>query len=219
MTEEIYTSETHKGREVLYASFSKIFFDIPDEKVLKMLRDIMPALMDMRTDDDRGRLLNEGVKGLENFLKRYDNADNGAEFIKSVNTQFTRVFCLSDSAPVSESVYLSKEHLVMQENEIAVLKEYESLGFTTDYSSSNEPADHISFELMFMSYLAKGTAKRIDEKDFENADKLIEAQRKFLKEHPLLWIDKFIAAVLKFPESYGFYLPAVYFIAGFMKAD
>ena len=94
---------------------------------------------------------------------------------------------------------------------------YSSCNFQME-SSSNEPLDHISYELMFLSYLSKGVAINY-EKNKELAEQFLKIQKEFLENHLLQWVDKLIEKTLEFSESYLFYLPVTYFIVGFIKED
>ena len=69
-----------------------------------------------------------------------------------------------------------------------------------------------------MSFLSKGISKYYN-KDKEISLKFLEVQKDFIEEHILKWIDLLIQRTLQFKESYQFYLPALYFTAGFIKAD
>ena len=120
--------------------------------------------------------------------------------------------------PVAESIYLSPSHLTMQEETGKVYYIYKSCNFDMKHTS-NEPHDHISYELMFMSYLSKGIAQNIEKGDKKQVNSLLHLQKMFLEEHLLKWVEMFSKSVISFVESVNFYAPACYFMMGFLKYD
>ena len=140
------------------------------------------------------------------------------QFDDKVLHDYTRLFCLSDSVPVAESIYLSPSHLTMQEETGKVYYIYKSCNFDMKHTS-NEPHDHISYELMFMSYLSKGIAQNIEKGDKKQVNSLLHLQKMFLEEHLLKWVEMFSKSVIGFVESASFYAPACYFMMGFLKYD
>lgn len=211
--------EYNKGREVIYACFSRIFLDILKDDEYKMLEEVVPYIETLKTDNEEDILLNDGISGLSNFIEKYKSTaqNNLDEFKNNIAQEYTRLFCLGNGVDLSESVYLSPSHLTQQDLESKVYNIYKKYNFQMD-CKSNEPQDHISYELMFMSFLSKGVSKYYN-KDKEISLKFLEVQKDFIEEHILKWIDLLIQRTLKFKESYQFYLPALYFTAGFIKAD
>lgn len=208
-----------KGREVIYACFSRIFINTLDDNEYKMLSEIMPFIETFKTDNKDDLLLNDGVTALSKFIKEYNllSAEQQEEIKNETIRQYTRLFCLGNGVDLSESVYLSPSHLTQGEIESEVYHLYKKCNFEMNYKS-NEPQDHLSYELMFMSFLAKNISKKYKE-DNDMAVKLLEVQKEFLEKHILKWIGLLIQRTTKFKESYTFYLPALYFTAGFIKSD
>lgn len=219
MTELNEIVEYNKGREVIYACFSRIFINTLDDNAYKMLSDIMPFIETLKTDNKDDLLINDGVSALSKFIKEYNSlsAEHQEEFKNERIREYTRLFCLGNGVDLSESVYLSPSHLTQSEIESEVYHLYKKCNFEMD-CKSNEPQDHLSYELMFMSFLSKNISKKYKE-DNDMAVKLLEIQKEFLEKHILKWIDLLIKRTIKFKESYTFYLPALYFIDGFIKAD
>lgn len=207
--------EYNKGREVIYSVFSRIFLNIMDSNTYKMLEDIMPFLENYK-EGSENKLLSQGAESIIKHIKAYQTSTNKEEFINDTAKQYTRLYCLGIGVEISESVYQSVEHLVGQEDE-EIYNIYSSCNFQME-SSSNEPLDHISYELMFLSYLSKGVAINY-EKNKELAEQFLKIQKEFLENHLLQWVDKLIEKTLEFSESYLFYLPVTYFIVGFIKED
>ena len=219
MSSELYLSETHLGREVIYSCLSRMFLEIPSEEIYKMLETIHPALSDMALECNND-LIKQGVDGIGRFLAKRASlqASELASFDDEIVRSYTRVYCLTDSVPISESVYTSIDHLSMQDSSSKVQALYKACSFDMKHSS-NEPPDHISYELMFMSYLSKGIHKHLDNGSQEHADDLINLQRHFIKNHMLKWFDDFVKATVKFPESLHLYAPVAYFMLGYVNED
>ena len=165
--------EYNKGREVIYACFSRIFINTLDDNAYKMLSDIMPFIETLKTDNKDDLLINDGVSALSKFIKEYNSlsAEHQEEFKNERIREYTRLFCLGNGVDLSESVYLSPSHLTQSEIESEVYHLYKKCNFEMD-CKSNEPQDHL-----------------------------------------------LIKRTINFTESYTFYLPALYFIDGFIKAD
>lgn len=219
MQSEVYVPEIHKGREVIYACLSSLFLELPSEKMYKMLKTLLPEIS-VIAEESEDPLLKDGVAGLNKFISKR-NALSGEELVAFDDEElrhFTRVYCLTDSVPISESVYTSVEHLAMQKASGQLQALYDACSFDMK-NTSNEPPDHVSYELMFMAYLAKGTWKHIENGDMKHAEELISLQRHFISEHMLKWLGDFVKATIRFPESLSLYAPAAYFMLGYIRED
>lgn len=219
MSQELYMTDVHKGREVIYSCLSRMFLYIPSAELYNMLETLLPFFEEMVTDDEND-LMTQGANGIKKFLENRKNL-SGEElntFDEDVVRSFTRLYCLTDSVPISESVYTSVSHLTNEGATGEVKKLYDACNFDMNHTS-NEPSDHISYELMFMSYLAKGTYKHIEKGNTEEADKLLNLQKQFLNDHLLKWLSDFVKATVKFAESYSLYAPIAYFALGYATED
>ena len=92
-----------------------------------------------------------------------------------------------------ESVYTSREHLIMQDAFEAVLQCLRSHGWAT--AAKDLYADHIGVELEFMSRLSAAAADAVRQDRTEEAEKALEESKEFLKTHLLNWTDKFFSDV------------------------
>lgn len=219
MLQELYMTDVHKGREVVYSCLSRIFLNIPSVEIYKMLETLLPFFEEMATDDSDD-LMTQGYNGIKIFLesRKKLSGEELKSFDEDVVRCFTRLYCLTDSVPVSESVYTSVSHLTNEGATGEVKKLYDACDFNMNHLS-NEPSDHISYEFMFMSYLAKGTYKHIEKGNMEEADKLLNLQKQFLNNHILKWLKDFVKATVNFEESYSLYAPISYFALGYTTED
>ncbi len=119
-------------------------------------------------------------------------------------------------APVWESVYFSEEHLVFQEQTLQVRQWYSRFGLQAE-RINREPDDHIGLELSFVAHLAKRALDAIDQKDEQDLEKLLQAQRDFLTEHLLCWAPAWAKLVKEHAET-DFYRGLAYFTHGALLA-
>lgn len=103
-------------------------------------------------------------------------------------------------APPWESVYKTKDRLVMQEHTVKVRRFYRKHGLVLDEDLS-EPDDHIGLELLFVSYLTQQMAEALEEEDWETFDKYLEAKHVFLSDHLLQWALLFCSQVEKYAKT------------------
>lgn len=212
--EEIISSM--QGREVIYAFFSDIFLFLADDKHIMLLKEILPALKEICTGSDSE--VNKSLELLEKYTDKYIKAENKQELLDKLNLSYTRLFCLGNGVALSESVYVSPIHLTRQESEIEAGKIYRLCNFDMKHTS-NEPQDHLSYELMFMSYLSKGISKHIANNNMLEASKLTALQKEFLSNHILNWIDEMSIMTNKISESHEFYYPLTVVLQSYLKAD
>ena len=211
--EEIISSM--QGREVIYAFFSDIFLFLADDKHIMLLKEILPALKEICQGSSE---VKESIELLENYTDKYIKAENKQELLDNLNMSYTRLYCLGNGVPLSESVYVSPIHLTRQETEIEAGRIYKLCSFDMKHNA-NEPKDHLSYELMFMSYLSKGISKHIANNNMLEVSKLTALQKEFLSNHILNWIDEMSMMTKKISESHEFYYPLTVVLKSYLKAD
>ena len=211
--EEIISSM--QGREVIYAFFSDIYLFLADDKHVMLLKEILPALKEICQGSSE---VKESIELLENYTDKYIKAENKQELLDNLNMSYTRLYCLGNGVPLSESVYVSPIHLTRQETEIEAGRIYKLCSFDMKHNA-NEPKDHLSYELMFMSYLSKGVSKHIANNNILEASKLTALQKEFLSNHILNWIDEMSIMTNKISESHEFYYPLTVVLKSYLKAD
>lgn len=210
---------TLKGREVIYAVCSDIYLFIPEEKYINALYTVIKSFKDI-TVNNENKVMVENLKKLEQTVEDYYNADkiNKQSILEELHKTYTRLFCLGNAVPLSESVFISPEHLTKQVSEDKVINLYMQCQFDMHHTA-NEPKDHLSYELMFMSYLSKGTYYHLINNNFTEASKLINLQKYFLNNHLLNWISLFRAVLEKYNEKIDFYKPITIFLENYLQAD
>lgn len=212
--EEIISSM--QGREVIYAFFSDIFLFLADDRHIMLLKEILPALKEICKGSEVEVYKN--IELLEKYICNYLSAENKDKLLDMLNLSYTRLYCLGNGVPLSESVYVSPIHLTRQESEIEAGKIYKLCNFDMKHTA-NEPKDHLAYELMFMSYLSKGISKHLSCSNISEAAKLTALQKEFLNNHILNWIDEMCIITKKISESHEFYYPLTELLKSYLKAD
>lgn len=208
-----------QGREVTYAAMSDLFLSLIETKQIQMLIDLMPMYEEMAENTDNQHI-KYGVSHLLEAVNEYKNSDDTVRknLLVDYSREYSRLFCLGNAAAISESVYVSPLHLTMQEQELEVSKLYKSCNFDMKHTA-NEPQDHLSYELMFISYLSKGTYQNIEKGDNTQAESLINLQKSFIKDHLLNWLGYFLSSVKKYKEGDRLYYPLSCLLLGFIEED
>lgn len=196
-----------EGREVIYSVLSKIFLDVPNKNMYEMITKVFPLMKDF--------VSNEYAQNIMNQLNDYISNSLTDEFLLNWQRDYTRLFCLTDSVPVSESYYTSIEKLVMQESREQVLALYRKYKFNMNHTS-NEPEDHISYELMFVSFLSKQAKLANDENILKE---LMNIQMQFIHEHLLILLTALTDKMKIYEQGKRFYYPLALFMIEFIKAD
>ncbi len=127
------------------------------------------------------------ITGL-NFIKKwgFDNQD-------SINTEelqvdYTRLFIGPGEviAPPWESAYLNDAKLIFQEETLKVRKWFKDFGLIAEKIYS-EPDDHLGLELAFISHLSNLSLSALKAGDFTRFEEILQAKKKFLREHTSKW--------------------------------
>jgi putative dimethyl sulfoxide reductase chaperone len=128
--------------------------------------------------------VSEGFRLIDESIQELHTDDDG-EKIKQLKEEYNRLFVGPNAlpAPLWESVYLSREHLLFDEVTLEVRKCYRQYGLSF-IRESNEPDDHIVIELEFLSYLIQ---KTLDSDDVATKKELLDDQYSFLTNHLLKW--------------------------------
>ncbi len=88
-----------------------------------------------------------------------------------------------------ESVYTSRDKLIMQGAYEAVLRILRSHGLMTEHEDLYP--DHLGVELEFLSYLSGEALKALEANDGEALEKHLDESKEFLEQHILNWTPRF----------------------------
>lgn len=148
----------------------------------------------------------EFVAGMASF--EADSGTQMAKFVESlkgsdldevtqdVRSEFCALFLNMSAHPVftSESVYLSDNHVIMQEPRDQIVDIYRSYKLAVD-KEFDWPEDHVSMEMLFMAHLCRmeselceSASEASDESIDERIESLGKAQKAFFSEHLGRWV-------------------------------
>jgi putative dimethyl sulfoxide reductase chaperone len=86
-----------------------------------------------------------------------------------------------------ESVYFGDDRTIFQEQTLQVRQWYRQFGLEPEKIHS-EPDDHVGLEFAFLAHLARLALEALERDDTAAFDQYLDAQRRFLVEHPLQWV-------------------------------
>ncbi|WP_206812682.1 TorD/DmsD family molecular chaperone [Paradesulfitobacterium ferrireducens] len=115
---------------------------------------------------------------------------------KQMGFEFNRLFVgpAPPIAPPYESVHLSAQRLVMQEQTVAVRRCYQAADLQAT-SQGAVPDDFIATELEFAAYLLSRALEENSAGNEGNSLHYVDFCATFLTEHPGCWVEPFAAAV------------------------
>ena len=121
-----------------------------------------------------------------------------AELRRVIEADYNRTFLNMGPHAISpfESVYTSKEHLLMQDSRDKVLAAFRAQGVEIA-TTENLPEDHVAFELGFMQHVGAKMVEAFEAGNNEEADRLFEVQKAFYNNHLAVWLPKFCEEALK----------------------
>jgi len=133
--------------------------------------------------------IKHSLETINNYIETW-NGMNYENLLKELQVEYTRIFIgpMYVPCPPYESVY--REGLVMQKSTIEVIETYAEAGLEISTNYKDNP-DHIGAELEFMHYLCKNSEEAINEDNIEKMLKFLTIQERFIRDHILIWINKF----------------------------
>ncbi len=159
----------------------------------------------------------EGSEGYE-LLKKFVSVAKGIDNVQDeLETEFSRLFCLSSGAGCHESIYLDKKQRVGGKCTMKVKKFYDK--YAADISKDAIViADHIGMELSFLDFLCKREAESRESNNKEIAMNCLDAQKEFIDNHICKWIDNFVSEVVE-KAAYDFYKAIAFMTRDWLRDD
>lgn len=174
----------------------------------------------------------EAVEGskLAEFVSMLDKSDLDG-VTQDVRSEFCALFLNMSAHPVftSESVYLSDNRTIMQEQRDQVLDIYRFYKLSIDKDSFDWPEDHISMEMLFMTHLCKQEgvlcrqALELGSSDESSCIDsrlafIAKAQKTFFDEHLDRWVPMFIEELSRHAETL-FYKGIAEYLEEFLNGE
>lgn len=179
---------------IAYGFFNKVYYNPPEkvfisQLVTEGLFHEWPLLMNKDTE--------VGLKLMHAFAEQWTDA-----MLPTLIRDYNNLFVGPDRllAPPWESVYLSRDHLLFEEETMAVRRFYNRFNLQAP-NLNTEPDDHIGLEMAFMANLCTVGIMAIDNEDADALEKSLQAQREFLSNHLLCWGPQFCQKVIDGAET------------------
>lgn len=174
-----------------YGFLNKVFYLSPEEPFIQALAD--DKLFDewpLSADNEQTQI---GLQLLQTFLDSWHSTQ-----LADLQRDYARLFIGPDRllAPPWESVYLSREHLLFEEQTLAVRNFYGRFNLQAPNLNS-EPDDHIGLELAFMAHLCTLGLTAVAQNDVAAVETSLQALRDFLAQHLLRWAPQFCQKVIE----------------------
>ncbi len=113
-----------------------------------------------------------------------------------------------------ESVYLSRDHLLFEEQTLQVREAYRAFGLVAP-ALNREPDDHLGLELHFLAEVCLRSLDALDTGDDDRFDATLAAHQSFLTDHVLRWAPAFLDLVTEHART-DFFRGAALLTAGLL---
>lgn len=199
MSDRTYSAAVTAARIQYYHFLARMYEKELSSELIESL-----AGMDFSTAAENAGPLAEGYAALKAF---FESCPEHLE--DELASDYAKIFLAAGEAKGNaafpyESVYTSKEKLLMQDAWEKVKELYISKGVVLAGAGSDVKEDHMASELTCMAYLCESGAA--------------EEALKFLNEHLLDWIEPFVADIEKYART-GFYPAIGKLTAGFLQME
>lgn len=211
--------EINRGRKILYEFLSKSYYDVPDSKYLDNFISLFDVIESIFSNIDNNDLV-KAMLILKNFKNDIINNKSCKKLLlKELSKEYTRLFYLGNiSVPLYESVYMSPDKLMKSEVWEIVKQLYsDNMFFPICYNNTIE--DHISMELLFMSFLSNIAMEKSDNYLLVDIKKIYLKQKDFLENHLLKWVQNFSKKIFSITSDNSFYAGITYFLIGYLNED
>lgn len=182
------------GKERFYNFMSKIFLYQPSKEQLDMFIEASSFLAESVENTEGGSEISASLRELAGKAQTM-KPDEIDAYILMCNQVYSSLFYIGKIVPVTESNYTSESGLNYEDSYDEVLTEYTQSQYKAEIPDSNEPADHIGFELGFLADVSAKSAKFLRIGNTDEAEKGLAIQLNFMEKHLNRWIDEFCDAV------------------------
>lgn len=207
--EKTELSEMMHERSSIYRLLDRLFRREIDETFLEALRSI--AAEDERLPEQTAAW--SSLRGALNC--------GSQDILTDFAVDFARIFLGAGIAQGTvaypyESVYTSRDQLVMQDAYEKVLKIYRRHGITKTEADLYE--DHISLELEFMAFLCDEAVTFLEKDDQTSFEENLKEQRSFFQEHLANWVFNFTETIREVAGD-SIYSSAADILDGFIEEE
>lgn len=182
------------ARTYLYRAFQAVFGDEPTKELLETLFSDVTEQALSCFEGAESDAYRQAIDAFEDAGSAFERDRTG--FLEKAQRDYTKVLVGPHElkAPPWECVYLTKERVLFQEATLKVREAYRSENMLpTQYPHVSD--DHIAIELDFVAKLCEKSQNALDAGDGIEYRRLLEAQRAFVREHLLTWVDAYASDV------------------------
>jgi TorA maturation chaperone TorD len=199
--------ETLTAEALAFGYFNRVFYEKPTAEFLNTQQ--AEALFTHWPLEIQDEFTVAGVNIMRDFTGNWQQ-----DLLDDLIRDYRRLFIGPGHipAPPWESVYLSIEGLVYEEQTMAVRKFYARYGLQSPKRYA-EPDDHFGLEMAFLAHLCTLGLASIEAGDSDGLTGHLAAMRAFLKEHLLLWAPTFLKRVIDHAQT-NYYRGAAYLALG-----
>jgi len=199
--------ETLTAEALAFGYFNRVFYEKPTAEFLDTQKE--EALFSHWPLEIQDEYTVAGIQIMADFTANWDQ-----ERLDALIRDYRRLFIGPGHVPAPpwESVYLSIEGLVYEEQTMAVRKFYARYGLQSP-KRYTEPDDHFGLEMAFLAHLCTLALAAIEAGDADGLADHLAAMRAFLKEHLLLWAPAFLSRVIEHAQT-AYYRGAAYLALG-----
>lgn len=203
------------NRYFLYSLMHKVFGRDPDTEMLEILTSDAACEAFGLLSEEEGDIMERCTRFLKNLREEYVTEG----FIDKLKTEYTKLFVgpFKLVAPPWESVYRSKEGLLFQESTLAVREFYKKFNMLPE-GYPRVADDSLALELDFLAKLSGRTLTALQEDKLDWVKYYLNGQNVFLKNHPLVWVPKFLEKMAQAPSDY-LYPQMSLVVDDFLKKD
>jgi len=147
------------------------------------------------------RDVQEGMRLIREWIDENQSLSKD-DLLLELQSDYSGLFICANkiTAPPWESVYRSKERLVMQDDTLKIRKFYRKYGLVLEHDHT-EPDDHIGYELLFAAFLTQKMLQASEAGDSSAFQKYREGRLTFLSEHLLQWSLLFCSRVDRYAKT------------------
>jgi TorA maturation chaperone TorD len=207
------------NRQAIYSFLSRMYAVEISKDMLKDLSQKKDLWLKLAEDPEvRGTEVAEGFKSLAESVASLKESETDKALLE-LAAEYAGLFLGVRHMPPhpSESVYTSRERLIMQKARDEVLAIYKSMGLQR-FDKFREPEDHIAIELQFMADMCGKTSEALKDGKEAEAKKYLDVQRNFLNEHLAKWVPSFADDILKGAKR-EFYRAIAKITKGYVETD
>ena len=166
--------------------------------LFELTEDQIERFAHARFDND-GSVMAQGYQLIHEYLRHRNTATRQELAVDYAHTFLGAGVYTEIMAPPYESVFTSKQRLLMQVSRDGALKYYRSeMVEVSDERNKNTPEDHLGFELQFMALLADRASHALEGGCTECFADLVKKMRSFYRFHQENWLEDYCDAIDKY---------------------